>query len=52
MPEASAGVVVESRMEQRPVPKDWGGDELTKFLALLEEQALASFAGLPEWFNT
>jgi hypothetical protein len=51
VPEASTGMVVESRMEQRPVPKSWGDDELTKFLTLLEEQALASFAGLPEWFN-
>lgn len=48
---ASSGIVVESRMECRPVPKDWGQSELTKFLAMLEEQTLASFAGLPDWFG-
>lgn len=51
MKEVSSGVVVESRMEHRPVPKHWGESELTKFLAHLEQQILASFAGLPEWFD-
>lgn len=51
MTEASSGVVVESRREERHVPKGWRDSELTKFLALLEDQALASFAGLPDWFE-
>ena len=51
MKEESTSVVVESRMEHRPVPKHWGESELTKFLALLEEQTLATFAGLPDWFG-
>lgn len=51
MNEVSTEVVVESRMEHRPVPKHWGESELTKFLAHLEEQTLASFAGLPDWFG-
>jgi hypothetical protein len=48
---ASSGVIVESRVEHRRVPKDWGQSELTKFFELLEEQTLASFAGLPDWFG-
>ena len=51
MQEKSPGVVVESRIEHRPVPKSWGDSELTRFLALLEEQTLASFAAFPEWFG-
>lgn len=51
MKEPSSGVVVESRMERRYVPKNWGESELTKFLDLLEKQTLASFAGLPDWFD-
>lgn len=51
MKDISSSVVVESRMEHRPVPKHWGESELTKFLANLEQQILASFAGLPEWFD-
>ncbi|MCZ8251188.1 MAG: hypothetical protein O9318_01835 [Hylemonella sp.] len=51
MKEVSSGVVVESRMEHRAVPKHWGESELTKFLAHLERQILGSFAGLPEWFG-
>ncbi len=51
MERTAPGVVAESRIEHRPVPKNWGDAELTKFLALLEEQTLASFAGLPEWFG-
>ena len=49
--DVSSGVIVESRTEHRAVPKDWGQSELTKFLTLLEEQTLASFAVLPEWFG-
>lgn len=51
MTETSPAVVVESCKEERYVPKGWRDSELTKFLALVEEQALASFAGLPEWFG-
>lgn len=51
MTEKTPGVIVESRKEERHVPNGWRDSELTKFLAVLEEQALASFAGLPEWFG-
>lgn len=51
MKEELSAVVVESRMVHRPVPRDWEKSELTKFLALLEEQTLASFAGLRDWFD-
>lgn len=51
MKEVSSGVVVESRMEHRPVPKNWEESELTRFFAHLEQQIVASFAGLPEWFD-
>lgn len=41
----------DSYLEKRPIPKGWGDTELTKFLRLLEEQALATFAGLRPWFD-
>lgn len=38
-----------SRRETRNVPATWRRSELTQFIALAEEQTLATVAGLPEW---
>ncbi|RUR67348.1 hypothetical protein EJP67_09775 [Variovorax guangxiensis] len=35
--------------DRRAVPERWRRDALTDFLALTEEQLLASFAAIPEW---
>lgn len=51
MKEVSSAIVAESRMQQRPVPVNWGKCELTRFLEQLEVQTLASFASLPDWFG-
>jgi len=38
-----------SRKFTRDVPVNWGKSELTKFLASLESQGIATFAGMPKW---
>lgn len=40
-----------SRKVSRNVPEQWAKSELTKFLQLLEEQVIATFAGMPKWFE-
>jgi hypothetical protein len=40
-----------SRRVTRPVPADWGRSELTRFFTLAEEQALATFAAMPQWIQ-
>jgi hypothetical protein len=40
-----------SRKLTRDVPENWGKSDLTKFLALAESNAIATFAGLPKWFE-
>lgn len=40
-----------SRRVSRDVPEHWGKSELTKFLQLMENQIIATFAGMPNWFQ-
>jgi hypothetical protein len=40
-----------SRRVSRNVPVRWGKSELTQFLQLLEDQVIATFAGMPRWFE-
>ena len=40
-----------SRTVSRKVPEHWGKSELTQFLQMLEEQIIATFAGMPAWFE-
>lgn len=35
----------------RNVPEHWGKSELTQFLELMEANGIATFAGLPKWFE-
>lgn len=40
-----------SRRVVRSVPERWGKSELTQFFELLEDQIIATFAGMPMWFE-
>lgn len=40
-----------SRRVMRNVPERWGKSELTQFLELMEANGIATFAGLPKWFE-
>lgn len=40
-----------SRRVVRNVPELWGKSELTQFLELMEANGIATFAGLPKWFE-
>lgn len=40
-----------SRRVMRNVPERWGKSELTQFLELMEANGLATFAGMPKWFE-
>jgi len=40
-----------SRRIMRNVPERWGKSELTQFLELMEANGIATFAGLPKWFE-
>jgi hypothetical protein len=40
-----------SRRSERRVPQLWAKSELTQFFELLEEQSIATFAGMPHWFD-
>jgi len=40
-----------SRRIVRNVPERWGKSELTQFLELVEMNGIATFAGLPKWFE-
>ena len=44
-------VIAESRREERFVPINWGRSELSRFLAVAEQQAHATYASLPEWIS-
>ena len=40
-----------SRRVMRNVPERWGNSELTRFLGVMEENGIATFAGKPKWFE-
>lgn len=40
-----------SRRVERDIPEHWGKSDLTQFLEVMEENGIASFAGLPAWFD-
>ena len=40
-----------SRRVSRNVPEHWGRSELTQFLEMMENQIIATFSGMPNWFQ-